>query len=245
MDIKKELINKLNHQLEIEILSRESYSGFLNNIKDKRISDTISKIRDEEREHIVIVEGMIDAVKRYDKPLKAEDENLLKERKYAFEKSNVVLLLLGSVDKYMHEVISIVKENVGKKKIVYLSYNKFPKYIKKILQEQGVSLNRVLFINCTGKRVKEDISLSPEDLTQISITVGEAAEKAGNALVIVDTISGFSTYHKANVICQFVANLSDKARKRDYTILWVAIDDAEGKALNNKLSQLCDKVVRV
>ena len=240
MSIKNKLIEKLKDQLNIEILSRGLYANFLKKIKDKKINKTISWIRQQEIEHIKIVNDLLDLVGAY----KNKVEQVKKESKKnkILEEGNA-LMLLSPLEEYMHKIIGHIKEIISEKKIVYISYNKIPKYTKKVLKEHGINLSDILFINCSGSK-SEEINIEPSNLTQLSIVITEAVDKLKNPFIIVDTLSAFSIYNSNNMIEKFVSSLNDKARQGDYQILWVSIDDEDEKTLNSKISQLVDKVIR-
>jgi rubrerythrin len=255
MNIKKELIDALKKQLQVEIISRELYIGFLKKLDNANFKKIISKIIEDEERHIEIVNEMIKIVEEYKKEIvekktgKEKTKEAEKELKIGgiFKEANSVLFL-SSVDDYMFEVKHIIKNILSKtaeKKIIYVSYNKIPKYTKKLFKEDNINLNKIFFINCVGTHEGEDINLRPEEITTLAITIENLCEKIKNPVIIVDTVSAFSVYNPVNTITRFVSSINDKARERNYYILWVAIDDEDEKNLNGKLKEFCDAVLKV
>lgn len=245
MSLEKQLIDRLEKQLDVEIIARDFYKDLMEKIEEGEINKDIKEITDDEIEHISVVEELIKIVENYKKPIQERpgiksQEELVGEN---FEKGNVILLL-SRVENYMHEIVSILKELIKENKVVYISYNKIPKYTKKILAAHGINPEDMLFINCVAIESKGDINVKPDDLTGISIEITQARKKFKDIVVLVDTLSGFSTYHNVKTISQFVASVNDKARNEDYRILWVAIDDPSESELNSKIAQICDEVVR-
>lgn len=244
MNTEQELTKKLGEQLKIEIDAKNLYERFIKKIKDETINKTISQIKDDEIKHIETVNELIRTVEGYKKPIKEELKKEATTLKRAFGKSNAVLLL-GNIDEYMHKTLLILKDLAKEKKVIYVSYNKLPKYTKKVMSDHGINIKDMLFVNCVSIQGQEDIAVRPENLTSIALTITEAVKKTKNAAIIVDTISGFTTYHRQDMISQFVASMNDKARSQDYRILWVAIKDESTKALDNRLSQLCDETIKL
>jgi len=243
MDTKTKLLNKLEEQLKIEIMSKDVYLEFLKKIKDKEIHDDIKHILGEEIKHIGIVNELIDLVKGYNKPIR-EYKGKKVEPKVQF-KGLAPSLLLYKTEDYMHSLISIIRDISNERRIIYVSYNKIPKYIKELLRENKFDIGRITFINGVGIESDEGINIRPEDLTKLSIAINQATEKIKDVTIIVDTISAFSTYHSNKIICQFVASMNDKARNGNYGLIWVTIDSIEDKPLNLKLAALCDKTIRM
>ena len=240
MNTKQELLGKLEHNLELEILARDTYTKLLQRIKDADITKAVTHIRDEEINHIIVVKKLLDIVKThkeaaYKKPAPAKKEDL-------FEGCNTILLV-SRMDTYMHHVLDLVKGT--EKKTIYVSYNKIPKYIKSIMQEHKINLSNIIFINCIGVDVKGDINIKPEDMTKLSIAIKETTNRLRDCIVIIDMLPAFSIYNSLNIISQFVALINDDARKNNYSVLWLSTDDPTEKALNSKISQFCDKTVKL
>jgi len=177
----------------------------------------------------------------YASKVKAKKQSLPTSGMY--EDANA-FLLLSNLDDYRHKLTLIIKELIKGKKIVYVSYNKIPKYTKKILEGQGINVENISFINCVNTQGNGDITIPPEDLAQISMMIPETAVKDENTTVIVNTISSFSAHHSRNTITNFVASMNDEARNQNYDILWIAIDELSEKQLNSRLSQLCDETIK-
>ncbi len=172
-----------------------------------------------------------------------------KQIKKAFIGSNATLLISTDATKYVYKILSIFGKLIRNKKIVYVSYNKLPKYTKRILQRHKINLDDASFINCVSERPvvksEKEINVHLEDLTQLSIAITDSVKDPKTTVVIVDTISGFSAHHHTDVINQFVASMNDKARDKNYKILWISIDYPSEKELNTKISQLCDETIKI
>lgn len=240
MNTKKQLISRLEEQLRIEIDSKDLYTNFLKKITDKNISKNMDFIRKQEMGHISIVKNLINTIKNYKETVtevEPQKEDILQD---IFKDSNAVLLL-SPVEGYMHKLISVIK-NI-KKKMIYLSFNKISKYTIKMLKHHNINTNNILFLDCVSDSNK-GLQIDPQNLTGISIAITEALNKLKNSVVIIDTISAFSTYHNKNTILNFVGKINNEIRKKECFVLWVGIDDKEEKRLNDQITIISDTVVR-
>ncbi len=242
MNTKQELLEKLKQNLGVEILARDTYTKFLQQIKDADLIKTISQIRDEEINHIGIVNSLVGLVSEYEQAVSIKEPK--KKKEDIFKNCNAILMVAG-IEIYMHHVLNILKNIADKTRIIYVSYNKIPKYIKSILQEHQISPSKVFFINCISADIKNGVNISPEDLTTISIAIKEATARLKDCIVVVDMLPSFTTYHDIKVIGRFVASINDDARKNSYYILWVSTNEPSENALNAKMAELCDKTIRL
>jgi rubrerythrin len=247
MNPKTELIKLLKNQLGLEIISRDLYTKFLKEIDNKNFNKIISKIEHDEEMHIQIVKEMIKIVEDYG----AVKEKKIKETGQEVKNSKIIshansILLLTDLETYMFKIKRILKENLkeSSKKAVYVSYNKLPKYTKQILEEYKINTKQIIFINCVGVSFGDDISIDPQDLTKLAITINNTVTDLKNPLVVVDTVSAFSVYHNVDLISKFVSSINDSARRKGYTILWVALKSESGADFNSKLASFCDKVIK-
>ncbi|MBI4448077.1 hypothetical protein HY643_03795, partial [Candidatus Woesearchaeota archaeon] len=244
----KDLINKLAEQLGCEIAARDFYGGVIKKLSDDKIISVLKEIRGEEIKHVKIVENLQNIVKNYNMPLTKVVEKKLPKNDALLKKisgGEQVLLLISKVEDYVQYILFILNNLVNKKRVIYISYNKLPKYLKALLKSHNINASNIFFINCANISSDSDLVIGPEDLTKLSIGVAEAVKNFKDVVVLVDTVSSFSVYHNTNTICQFVASMNDAARNKGYQIIWVAVDDPSNKPLNSALSQLCDKIVKM
>jgi rubrerythrin len=251
MTPRTELLNLLRNQLEIEIKSRDLYTRFLGEIDKADFKKTINKIEQDEEKHIKIVKELIQIVEDYGiikekkikKEFKEKDEGEVKTNKVISQANSI--FFLTDLETYMYKIKRILKENLKEpsKKAVYVSYNKLPKYTKKMFDEYKINSNQIIFINCVGVSFGEDISINPQDLTKLAITINNTVVDMKNPLVVIDTVSAFSVYHNIDLISKFVSSMNDSARRKSYTLLWVALKSEGGADLNSKLASFCDTVI--
>ncbi|VVB82921.1 Uncharacterised protein [uncultured archaeon] len=247
MTPKTELLNLLKTQLQVEINSRDLYTKFLKEIDNANFNKIISKIESDEEMHIQVVKEMIKIVEDYGaiKEKKIKKESVEETKAAEITQANSIFFLTD-LETYMFKIKRILKENLkeSSKKAVYVSYNKLPKYTKKIFEEYKINSNQIIFINCVGVSFGDDISINPQDLTKLAITINNTVTDMKNPLVVIDTVSAFSVYHSLDLISKFVSSMNDSARRKNYTILWIALRSESGAELNSKLASFCDKVMK-
>ncbi len=242
MEFRDQILALLERQKSAEERARDLYLGFVNQVEDGGMRKDILAIIGDEASHVVVVESMINTVRRHGKAAAPAGRAGASGVPADVIRDCNAILLVTPVDRYVGDIIGSVK-NAGRK-LVYVSYNKLPLHTKKVLQDHGIGLGGVFFIDCVEAKAGDDVAVSPTDLTGLSILVSQVVGGLGSPLVVVDTLSGFSTYHSVNVISRFVASMNDAARGKGYVILWVGIDGPEEEELNTKVSQLCDETVR-
>lgn len=234
---------KLEKQLEIEKKAVKLYATFIQKLEDSKIEGELINIRDGKLEHIRLVEEMSSMLKSYApkiKIAKSKDANI--EMDGFIDKFSSLFIMIH-IDNYPQTIMNIIKEL--DKSCIYLSFNKVPKYTKKLLAEHGIEVKKIKFINCI-KASGEDITVDPEDLTKMSIVLEDMMKKTKeDFFVLVDPISAFPVYHEMNKILRFVSFINSKAACHNSGIIWVSIDDENENALNNKVGQLCDKVMKI
>src|SRR3989344_4139284 len=225
MNFKIKILKKLREQLALEELSRDTYHEFLKKIDNKKINSDVVGIYNQEIEHIKVVNEIIDIISKYKDSIKETKKEIKRSEETKFTiKGEIILFLIYKTEDYMYKLISLLKQLSNERKIIYISYNKIPKYIKKVLKENKFDMKNIVFINGVDIKSDEDINIRPEDLTKLSIIINETAKTMKDVTIIIDTISAFSTYHNNKTICQFVASMNDRARNEEYSIIWVAID---------------------
>jgi len=79
--------------------------------------------------------------------------------------------------------------------------------------------------------------------TDLKYSIRDAIKKFKNAVVIIDTIPSLSIYYSINSILLFVNLINIDIKIKNYTVLWVSINNPQEKNLNNAISNLCDKVL--
>jgi len=238
MITKKDLIQKLKKQKQFEVDARDLYSQNLRKFKDKKIKSVFKVIRDDEVRHMKIVDEMIPIVKQYKSSIKSVQEHKIKNIVY----SQSSFLIKENVSNYVRKIVDVMK-NLGNNNVLYISFNKVPKYTKKLFKENQINNKNIMFVNAVGIDDNENIGIQPTELIKLSIIICKAAESTKDLYVVVDTISLFKMFNNTNSILKFVKFLNGKASELDFKIIWVAIDSTEDDGFNSQIQSFTDKKI--
>ena len=241
MSINKELLRGLEEQLDFEILARDTYLRAVLDIKDEYVVRKIKEVIEDEIRHMQVVDGLICLIRDYKGPI--TQSNPVEQSVFAIDDSPAVIFFQSSLDKYVYNIIPLLKGCEGRK-VVYVSYNKVPKYTKKVFSDSGVKLDNISFINCSTAESQGDLNLSPWDLNKLSEAISGMLRDLKDEVLVVDTVSALSNYNDEKSITEFFSSISNDARARGYRVFWIDISDIN-PALNSKLSQLSDETVRI
>jgi hypothetical protein len=244
MNIREQILEGLEEQMILEVAARDAYASLVGAVDDGRVKTVVSKIVEDEIDHINILNELIKIVKDYPKHIGETGVGTIRSPlDSAFSEGNA-FLLVSTLDRYMIDIVSSLKQ-LQNRRVLYVSYNKIPKYTKKVLADFGIGLDNTLFISCVEMETHDDINVSPTDLTKLSITISDSMDILGaDGVILIDSLFGFSTYHNENTITRFVGIINNKARDKEHKVIWVALNEPGENVLNNKVSQLCDRTIR-
>jgi hypothetical protein len=114
--------------------------------------------------------------------------------------------------------------------------------MRDILEKNGVDSNKVTFIGC-GLAAEDKDSISPSDLTQISIAIEDNLQKIQDSKVVLfDTITALGVYNKSNVITEFVDLISKRSKLKKFGLIWIHIK-SDTDTLDPVTHTFVDKVI--
>jgi len=235
---------KLIGQLKIEKDAFNLYNSFIKKIGGSKIKKALIEIRDDEKEHISLAEEMISVINGYGAKIKITKAKERAVNLGGFMDEFSSLFIKTDISSYARIAVGIVEElNMN---CIYLSFNKTPRYTKRLMAEHKIGLRRIKFVNCVKFSKEGDINANPEALTEISLALEELMQKMrGKFFILVDTISSFSVYHSTNAILKFIGLVNSKLEKYNCGAIWVAIDSESEKGLNDKIIPLCDRFIKI
>ncbi len=245
MNSKQVLLQKLKKQYIVETGSRDSYSELVTRFSDKKLKKSLSFIAEQEIEHMQDVTKMIDLINNYKKEVRVKKSNFNEDSVANALSSINALLLVGIIDSYLNKSMLFVKKVIEKNNVLYVSFNKMPSFIKDSFESHKVALSKIKFISCASIDSGNYISIRPEDLTQLSITLTEETQKKKGTIVIVDNVTSFSTFHPPERITKFVSVINDKARGGQFKVVWLAVSDADEKGVIERIAPICDKEIKL
>lgn len=239
MDNKKSLIKKLQYQMGLEATTKQ----FLDEYREALDDDTLVKVFDkfivDKERHMDVVTDMLVMAYSIDKSQTQAHESLDSSIFHDIFKDADTVLLNTHLREYAYMVLNYVAEQSHKHNMLYLSYNKVPKYAKRILKDHGAKEENMKYVVCSTMESENDINVRPGALPDLASAIQDNCE---NSIVVVDSISAFMTFHETDEIVQFVAMLNDDARLNPYKIMWVGVKSIWDDITSSRVAHLCDKV---
>lgn len=165
--------------------------------------------------------------------------------------SRITLYILKS-ERYFEDLIDILKKNIKNKNVIYITTNKPYNHIVSVFKKQGVSNDKILFIDCISKHVglkEEPINAifveSPQNLTTISIAVNESAKNlSGEKLLLLDSVSTLLIYNDANTIARFANFLINKMRTYSVDTIIFVLESDINKDIIKQIESFADEVIK-
>jgi len=164
--------------------------------------------------------------------------------------AKVILNILDS-ESYFNGIIKIIKKNRNKN-IIYVTTNKPYSFIENILKKNKINTNKILFIDCISKQIKEKTDKepencvfisSPQNLTEISIAVNESIKNIkGDKVMLLDSLSILLIYNDASTIGKFSNFLLNKMRAADVDSVVLALESDAGKDIIKQIESFVDEV---
>lgn len=237
----EELLLHLKEILALEAKAKELYDNYLQQIRDKSIVDRISRIRDDEVEHIEIASQLTPLIKY-------KEYSIIREGLETFSEGSIILVHCG-LDKYVRTGFSVLKYLVDERGLdcVYVAVNKPSSFIIEALAREDINVEKVSFIDCSPVDLgdKRGMVVSPENPTDLSMAIETAIASPEGKFVYFDSISTYFLFHESNIVERFVLFLAQKLRaKKVGLVLLVVKEEIEERSLA-RLTVISDKRINV
>lgn len=238
----KGLLPFLNGIVALETRAKEAYEGYLQKLGDERIVEKLSRIRDDEAQHIEIARKLIPLVKYEDY------YTIIKVLESV--KSDSAVLLHCSLAKYRGTRLSAVKYLVDDRGLdcIYVTVNKPSKVIAETLKKEGVDVNKIRFIDLAPVDLGDfqKTVVKPENPTELSLAIESLLfpDSVGQ-FVFFDTISTYFLFHESAVVDKFALFLAQKLRAKKVGFIPIAVrEEIDGRSLA-RLTLICDKKIDI
>jgi len=137
-------------------------------------------------------------------------------------------------------------------KIAYISLNKLINPLKRSLQDKGVNLQKIYFIDGITKTAipvpPEDVNgiflPAPNDLTKMSIALTKTMQSYDPDVILFDSLSTMLIYEDPNVVTQFVYSIINKVHAYGIKVVFTCLDGEKEKQLINNMSLIVDKIIK-
>lgn len=167
-----------------------------------------------------------------------------------------IILINVSAEDYLKTNIEVLKILVNEDKLpgVYITINKPYLTMKKVLEDEGMDIKKIKFIDCITKTAGGKIDSgdenviyldSPENLTGLGVAMGEAIRSIpeDEKFLFMDSLSTLLLYHNAGTVAKFSHFLTGRMRVWGLRGVLMAVEKETDPEFTNQLSQFCDAVI--
>lgn len=186
------------------------------------------------------------------------DQSELEEKiDKAFEQPGITLLKTSS-EEYQRVNMATMKSLVTDYDLpgVYVTVNKPYATITNVLEENGIDRSRIFFIDAISEDLDEDKPSqqdnvifidSPQNLTDISITISKAIETMpeGKKFLFFDSMSILTIYNDNDAVNRFAHDLTGDIRTWNVAGVIISVEDEMDDDIVSHLIQFCDNTIEV
>ena len=168
-----------------------------------------------------------------------------------------VVLILTSAEKYMENIISVLKTLVNKKKYpcIYVTINKPYQVLLNVLKKSEIDTDKIFFIDLISKMTRIETAgakdclfiNSPDSLTELSIAITESARNlpGKNKFIFLDSLSTMLIYNQTGTVTKFAHFLIGKMKTEAIEMVIISLEKEMDPKLVSQISTLVDKVIKV
>jgi hypothetical protein len=152
-------------------------------------------------------------------------------------------LIVVNVDAVQEEVISLLKA-LQEKPGIYISLNKPQRILEPIFERNGISLDKLFFIDCVTQTQTnpEVLHILPNKLETIKYALETFMQEIkGKKYLLFDALSTFLIYNDEKKVAQFIKDLTLLANQTDVDVIAVT-PETKGEELLEKIYNFFDKV---
>lgn len=145
-----------------------------------------------------------------------------------------------------------VQLNNNYSKIAYISLNKLITPLKRSMQDSGIDIHKIYFIDGITKTAipnpPEDVNNiflpAPNDLTKLGIAMTKVMQSYDPDVLIFDSLSTLLIYEDPNIVTQFVYSIINKVRAYGIKVVFTCLNGEKEKQLINNMSLIVDKIIQ-
>ena len=163
-------------------------------------------------------------------------------------KDNQILVIVAKNSDYAESVADIMSAaDRLYEKICYVSLNKPYKTVYKSLEEHGIDMGKIVFIDSVSGIAKraDDSTIfvsSPKALTELSMAITDVVGKGAESF-LVDSLSTLLIYDESSTVIKFAHALISKARMHDTHFVFTILKEDVKTELLKDLGMFVDKIV--
>ncbi len=180
--------------------------------------------------------------------------NLVERIDQALERGAEIILVKVDSKSYVKVNIGIIKHFTSIAEGVYVTLNKPYFSLKKTFQNEGIDLNKLIFIDCLTRQLGgEEIDpercfyLNSPDPVQLQVTIERAMDMitAENRFIYMDSLSTISLYKSFETLIKFLRHITGKIRLRGFVGTIFTIEREMDESYYSQIFLMCDEVIEV
>ena len=151
-------------------------------------------------------------------------------------------LIITSVENLQSKINKIV-HSFDNTPGIYVSLNKTQRSLERILKKNGLSTNKMFFIDCvTAEKTRDDVlHIAPDQLDLLSTAIHSFIKDVkGKKFIILDALATLLIYNNENNVAKFVKELTEFAS--DDVKIVAFSPKTKGEELLNKIFNFFDTV---
>ncbi len=168
-----------------------------------------------------------------------------------------VVLFLASPVAYVAKSLKLLREFVNNRSMtgIYITVNRPYLGMVSLLKVEKIETKRMFFIDLITKtlgdrpaRTSNCIFMgSATNLTDLSIAISQAVSvnQDEKKFIFLDSLSTLLLYNEAGTIAKFSHFLTSRLREWNVDGVFILLDTQSDEELTSRLSQFCDRVVKV
>lgn len=168
-----------------------------------------------------------------------------------------VVLILTSAEKYLENIINVLKILINKKsrQCIYVTINKPYQVLLNVLKKNDIDTEKIFFIDLISKMTAMDTTgaknalfiTSPDSLTELSIAISESVRnlQSKNKFIFLDSLSTMLIYNQTGTVAKFAHFLIGKMRTEGVEMIIISLEREMDPILVSQISTFVDKVIKV
>jgi KaiC/GvpD/RAD55 family RecA-like ATPase len=168
-----------------------------------------------------------------------------------------IILVLTSAEKYLGNVIDILKTLINKQNhsCVYVTINKPYDVLLNVLKKNGVDTENIFFIDLISKMTRTETAklkdclfiTSPDSLTELSIAITESATNlhGKKKFIFLDSLSTMLIYNQTGTVAKFAHFLIGKLKNEETEMIIISLEKEMDPILVSQISSFVDNVIKV
>ncbi|AGK62114.1 hypothetical protein Asulf_02160 [Archaeoglobus sulfaticallidus PM70-1] len=184
----------------------------------------------------------------------ATSTNLIEELESAIASGAEVILIKAPAKKYLNVSLEITKYLCQKAEGIYVTLNRPYASMKKIMQKEGIDLNKLIFIDSItrqtgGEEIDTDrcIYINSPDPTLMQVSIERAMDliRTENRFIYLDSLSTISLYKSFETLLKFIRYITAKIRVKGFFGALFSVEKELDETYYSQLALMVDEVIEI